>query len=117
MLGEAQIKVAYEGQQKQLSIVVASVANKPPIFGRDWLSEIRLNWEQMFHTVIHTSDLDKVMAKYPRVLKPGLGTMTVDGHLYVKPGTKPRFKKPEVCHTPSVLSWKRSISSYRLKEY
>ena len=47
----------------------------------------------MFHTVIHTSDLDKVMAKYPRVLKPGLGTMTVDGHLYVKPGTKPRFKK------------------------
>ena len=93
LLGEAQVTVAYEGQQKQLSIVVASVANKPPIFGKDWLSEIRLNWEQMFHTVIHTSDLDKVMAKYPRVLKPGLGTMTVDGHLYVKPGTKPRFKK------------------------
>ena len=93
LLGEAQVTVAYEGQQKQLSIVVASVANKPQIFGRDWLSEIKLNWEQTFHTVIHISDLDKVLAKYPRVMKPGLGIMTVDGHLYVKPGTKPRFKK------------------------
>jgi hypothetical protein len=94
LLGEAMVDVEYDGQKHTLLVVVADIQSKtkPAVFGRNWLSVIKLNWESLFR-IMHTSELDKVLDKHPSVFKPGVGEMTIKAKLYVKPGAKPRFNK------------------------
>ena len=43
VLGQAFVKVEHEGQQSLLPLIVVD-GQGPPLFGRNWLQKIRLNW-------------------------------------------------------------------------
>ena len=70
-----------------------------PLFGRDWLHAIRLDWStfQQVHKVHTESNLASaadVRQQYPSLFSPGIGKLKVIlGHLDLKPDTVPKFMK------------------------
>ena len=69
----------------------------PTLMGRDWLSQIRLDLQQIHQ--VHTASLQAVLAWYPAVLawypavfQEGLGTLKgYQAKIYVDPDAVPRF--------------------------
>ena len=58
--------------------------------GRDWLSRIRLNWQQIHH--VRTEYLQAVLARYPAVFQEGLGTLKeYQAKIHVDPYAVPRY--------------------------
>ena len=49
--------VEYNGQSAQLPLVVVGCSG-PTLLGRDWLSQIRLDWHQIHH--VHSASLQTV---------------------------------------------------------
>ena len=75
--GQITVQVKCNGQTETLPIVVVQ-ADKyaPPLFGRDWLSVIRLDWPQLFATGQYSINVDLVedlKERYHDVFQPGLG--------------------------------------------
>ena len=71
----------------QLVIVEGS---GPTLLGRDWLTQIQLDWKQI-HQVRPTS-LQAVLSSYPAVFQEGLGTLKgFKAKIYVDPHAPPRF--------------------------
>ena len=69
-----------------MPIIVAGVENQPPVFGRNWLYNLKLDWK-----VLKVTDLCK---KYEDVFKEGLGTIKgYEGRIYLKENSQPKFHK------------------------
>lgn len=66
--GEIEIPVEYQEQRKTLKCVVVDGQNN--LFGRDWLKEIKLNWNKIMHM---TSKVNDWSVKYPDVFTDNLG--------------------------------------------
>ena len=47
VLGKMSVPVRYDNQEKVLDLIVVE-GNLPALFGRDWLSRIKLDWTNMF---------------------------------------------------------------------
>ena len=47
VLGKISVPVKYDNQEKVLDLIVVE-GNLPALFGRDWLSRIKLDWKNMF---------------------------------------------------------------------
>ena len=50
VLGAANVDVSFQEQHKKLQLLVVG-GKSPSLLGRDWLSHIRLNWEELHHIV------------------------------------------------------------------
>ena len=46
VVGDAEVKVAYEGQTGTLPLVIVK-GEGPTLLGRNWLSQIRLTWSKI----------------------------------------------------------------------
>ena len=74
VVGEACVDVQYQSQHVQEKIIVVKEGTNP-LFGRNWLSNIRLDW----HTICsvssapRTSDSESVLDEFPSVFEGGLG--------------------------------------------
>ncbi|XP_065199339.1 uncharacterized protein K02A2.6-like isoform X1 [Sycon ciliatum] len=74
VVGEACVDVQYQSQHVQEKILVVKEGTTP-LFGRNWLSNIRLDW----HTICsvssapRTSDSESVLDEFPSVFEGGLG--------------------------------------------
>ena len=91
IVGELSIQVQYSDQTKQLKLIVVS-GDGPNLLGRNWLTEIQLNWQQI--NKVTKSDLYMLFDKYKNIFKEELGT--VSSHkatLQVRPGASPKFHK------------------------
>ena len=66
------VNVDYNGQVCELPLVVVGGFG-PSLLGRDWLSQIQLDWRQI--NQVHNASLVSVLARYPGVFKEGLGTL------------------------------------------
>ena len=112
IMGEADVNVQVNGQQKRLSFVVARDGG-PPIFGRNWLMEITMAWKVLENNFTCRSQsrdnsivallasknngvgLDGLLRTYTDIFQEGLGKMSgIVAEIRVKPGTKPKFFKP-----------------------
>ena len=99
VLGELPVHVIYGNQSKHLPLLVVQ-GNGPCLLGRDWLSHIRLDWEQITHNALYwqTATMPKlqtVLQKHQEVFDVGLGTVKdVEVSLTTKPDAKPRFFRP-----------------------
>ena len=91
VVGVLPVRVAYGGQEYELSLVIVR-GNGPALFGRDWLLKIRLDWHSItYHTVVHP-ELEKLLQKYEVVFREELGTIGVPPvHLSVKENSQPKF--------------------------
>ena len=74
----------------------------PSLFGRDWLSRIRLDWTKICNIRVSETDLPQGVASrlrrtiqnHPNVFKPGLGTVKgITAKLEMKPDARPKFCK------------------------
>ena len=73
VLGELVVSVAYGDQKKTLTLLVVS-GKGPSLFGRDWLTQIKLNWNQIFKLDSKpTQTLKQIVDKHQEVFKDELG--------------------------------------------
>ena len=72
-------------------IVVAG--NGPTLFGREWLSTIKLDWNEI-HSVRNDA-LDSLLEKYKSIFTEELGKLkNFQAHIYVDSQVSPKFCKP-----------------------
>ena len=88
VLGQLTVDVKYENQEAKLIVP----GNGPTLWGRSWLSTIRLNWATIKFV---TQGIQPLLALYPELFKEELGTLSdVEIELTLVEGAVPRFKKP-----------------------
>ena len=89
------VPVKYENQQRKLSALIVK-GGGPNLLGRDWLEEIRLDWETIFQIASDNprSPLHEVLSKYQDVFAEGLGTLKgVKAKIYVDQDAEPKYIK------------------------
>ena len=93
MKGTIEVTVKHNQQTHQLGLSVADVTGQPPILGREWLSQVKIDWPHVPH-VSKTRQLGEVLAKHEPVFENGLGTMKqFKAKLHLKPHFLPKFIK------------------------
>ncbi|XP_054289850.1 uncharacterized protein K02A2.6-like [Macrosteles quadrilineatus] len=70
--------------------------NVDPIFGREWLREVKMDWADIKLTDTNTSEeLDKLLTNFQDIFKAEIGEINSEqGHIQLKEGAKPIFVKP-----------------------
>lgn len=95
VLGELIVTVKNDTDKKKLPLVVCG-GQGPPLLGRDWLFEMKLNWHQLkrLHAPSDTIP-DDIQSKYASLFDGTLGTVKgVTAKLKVKEGATEKFYKP-----------------------
>ena len=91
----------YQDQSADVQRLVVE-SSGPFIFGRDWLSRIRVDWTKICNIRVSETDLPQGVASqlrttiqnHPNVFKPGLGTVKgITAKLEMKPDARPKFCK------------------------
>lgn len=91
--GEVEVKVAHNGQETQLPLLVVEGGGQP-LIGRNWLEKLRLNWTQIKQLTHVEKELDEVLRKYTSLFEEGLGTLKgTKAKIYVEANTKPELHK------------------------
>ena len=49
LVGEMQVEAEYKGQRFSDAILVVDVKSRYPLLGRDWMSKVRLDWNEIFY--------------------------------------------------------------------
>ena len=89
MLGCCCVNIEYNGQSQELPLVIVA-SSGPTLLGRDWLSQIQLDWRQIHH--VRSASLQMVLARHPGVFQEGLGTLKgFRAKIYVDPEATPQF--------------------------
>lgn len=99
--GEMRCNVKFKGQEKELNLQVVETQG-PALFGRDWLSNIQLNWGEIkTFKLSKTSEggmarkVDQLLQKYESVFSENLGTLKgYKADLKVEEGCQSSFHKP-----------------------
>lgn len=76
-VGIMDVKVQYQGQCLELPLVIAKEtqgARMPTLFGRDWLSKIKINWQEVFSVNVVAKEAF-LAEKFPEVFDAGFGTI------------------------------------------
>ena len=93
--GKVDVEVEINGHKDHLTMYVVD-STGPPLFGRDWLNVLKLDWPSIkcHYSAAETVTLEGVKARYPDVFKDELGTVKgIQAQIKVKPDTNPKFCK------------------------
>ena len=73
LLGQIWVDVEYEGQKKKMMMVIAK-GKRTPLFGRDWLSKFKLNWQRIFAVQeAPASSLESILKKHKKIFSLTMG--------------------------------------------
>jgi len=103
--GMANVKVQVNGQTKILPLYLMSDEHFPMLFGRNWLSKLRLNWRQIrgldaatpnIHAVVKVDKNEQfkteLKARYPLLFSNSIRKIVdQQGHVTLKANTTPVF--------------------------
>ncbi|KAI4895153.1 hypothetical protein NFI96_009265 [Prochilodus magdalenae] len=97
LLGQVTVKVKYEDQRANLPLVIVR-GDRPALLGRNWLSQLKLNWKGIFSVASARGavdlELEAVLQRHQNVFSDGPGTIReFKASINVKPNAKPIFKK------------------------
>ena len=106
-MGKISVPVKYSSNDKKVLDLVVVQGKRPALFGRDWLSKIRLDWESIFSVTEHVgnrysvpksevfpTELNTLLEKNKDLLSNlGSGIKGFTGTLTRKPDVKPVFQK------------------------
>jgi hypothetical protein len=82
-----------ENQQKATLPLLVVGGDGPSLLGRNWLSEIRLEWEKIF-SIRTQQGLQSILEQHKDVFKSELGTLNgVEAKIHIDPQAKPIFYK------------------------
>ena len=100
--GVAMVTVMYNGQSKQLPLVVVK-GDRASLFGRNWLRHIRLDWNLLLQhqhpkvcsvNIVSSITIQQLCDKYSDLFKPELGCLKdFEVSLCVKPDAVPVYKR------------------------
>ena len=91
VMGQTEVEVCYEEQRVKLALLVVK-GEGPSLFGRDWLTKIRLDWRAI--NAVKCRTLTSVLESYYSVFEPGLGTLQgYEAKIHVDPGAQPKYCK------------------------
>ena len=99
--GQFHAQLKYQNQCVTVPLLVVE-GSGPSLFGRDWLSRVKLDWKKICS--IHVSDaglpqdiktrLHTTIQSHPSVFQPGLGTIRgITAKLEMKTDAQPKFYK------------------------
>ena len=93
--GEADVDVRYSAQNVRARVIVVREGNHP-LLGRDWLSQLRLDWQSMFNRVNATAASEPAAEDaYPEVFRDGLGKVSDrEAEIYLNDGATPKCCNP-----------------------
>ncbi|CAF3680882.1 unnamed protein product [Rotaria sordida] len=102
--GECNVKVQYENQNYNLSMIIIHGAS-PPLLGLQWINIMQLDLnciiygqnsvQHSIHKIYTSSKLQTTLQKYKNVLNKELGHCTkVQAHIQLKSDAIPKFFKP-----------------------
>ena len=119
--GVINCNVKFKDQQKRLNLQVVETPG-PALFGRDWLSEIRLDWGEIktlklsqTQSECKLKELEEMLKEYESVFTDGIGTLKEQkANLKVKENCQPRFHKAR--QVPYALRPKVEAELRRLEE-
>ena len=114
VLGQCQVEVYVHGKTAQLPLIVVE-GSGTPLFGRNWLEQIQLDWVEIIKINAITSQtsqspqgLQTLLTKYKQVFQEELGQCKgVKAHLHVKAEATPKFFRPR----PIPLSMKEKVEA------
>ena len=82
-------------QHKRLTLIVAE-GNGPSLLGRNWLTELRLNWKTTYQ-VRNSSALAAVLDDHKEIFRKELGTITcATAEIHVDQQVPPSFHRPRL---------------------
>jgi len=97
--GVIYVRVEYNGkqQEQELKLYVVSRGG-PPLFGREWLKHIQLDWQSIKYVETTQTDtktkLNQLLKKYKDVFAAGLGKLeNIRARLTVVDNAEPKFAK------------------------
>ena len=91
VLGCMDVLVKYKGQEATLPLVVVK-GEGPSLLGRNWLSQLKLDWHEIFWC--QNLSLKDVLEKHKAVFEPGLGKVTgFQARIEVDPEASPKYCK------------------------
>ena len=92
VIGQVEVDVEYGNQRKKLPLLIVAGQQRPPLFGRDWLHNIRLDWMKL-HQIRMGLSTD-IANRFPAVFQKSVGTIRgYKADIRLKQGAKPIFKK------------------------
>ena len=93
VVGSIQVEVEHNGGRKELQLLVVK-GDGPSLLGRDWLSELRLDWEAI-HNVCVQDHLETILDDHSELFKDELGLIRgVKAKIHVDQQAHPCFCKP-----------------------
>ena len=99
--GQFHVQLKYQGQNVTVPLLVVE-GSGPSLFGRDWLSHIKLDWRKICSIRVSDASLPQdiqarlrtTIQSHPNVFKPGLGTIKgITAKLEMKAEGQPKFYK------------------------
>ena len=92
LCGQAMVDVRYGEQRARLPLVIVK-GDGPFLFGRNWLSSLKLDWPSICH-VADRCRAKTIVSEFPDVFSDGLGCHKgAELSISVDPDVKPRFFK------------------------
>lgn len=92
LFGKFTAKVKCKEHTEKLELLVVK-GNGPALMGRDWISQLKLDWSRVNRVAPET--VDDVCARHASVFKPELGKLKgIEAKLHIAPGAVPKFCKP-----------------------
>ena len=94
VVGTLPVRVVYGEQKQDLSLVIVN-GNGPALFGRDWLSSIKLKWPSIAYQSVGDVKLEELLSQFEEVFREELGTARTPAvHLTLKEHAQPKFFRP-----------------------
>ena len=79
------------------SHLVVFVGQGPTLLGRNWLSHLKLNWQEIHYA--SSPGLHQLLQQYDQVVQEGLGTFRgYEAKIEVDPEAQPKFSKARTLH-------------------
>ena len=93
VLGQLNVVTEYIGQVAQVPIVVVS-GDRQNLLGRNLLTELKLDWDEIMHVRNLDPDHSQLMAEVPDIFTEGLGELKdMKVKIHVKAYATPHFHK------------------------
>ena len=103
--GELSVMVEYKEQKVTLPLLIVKGGGQS-LMGRDWLSFLKLNWQQIFNITDYQKQLEEVLSQYEDVFGSELGVLKgYEAKIFLEENATPQFHKAR----PVPLSMKSLI--------
>ena len=90
VVGQVDVNVEYQGHQVQLPLLIVEGEHKPALFGRNWLTAVKLDWN-MLHQIHSDTAAARIV---PNVFQKEVGCIRgYTATIRLKENVKPIFKK------------------------